>query len=157
MVAEKEVFLSPVEIFKRNILELSKKIIELDISGDKKGYVTGVKHLYRYMIKYIPRSVNNEIKALLNELSERIDGVKKKNLTDVQKEKQIQNLQYQYYDRISEYVIKVLSHSPIVEEEIVGILTNIKTLDDVEKLRNNIVKKEEKIEVFGGLHGNEDR
>jgi len=157
MVAEKEVFLSPVEIFKRNILELSKKIIELDISGDKKGYVTGVKHLYRYMIKYIPRSVNNEIKALLNELSERIDGVKKKNLTDVQKEKQIQNLQYQYYDRISEYVIKVLSHSPIVEEEIVGILTNIKTLDDVEKLRKNITKKEEKIEVFEGLHGNEDR
>ena len=142
-------FNSPTEQFKMDILKLVNKIEGLDMDGDKRGYVNGVKHLYWKMIKYTPLTVRTYIQKLLNELDTEKLKIMDLDLTSEQKEKKYISIDYQYYNIICENITKVLSFSPIVEEEIVGILEVGDSIQDLRNI-NDMLRKtpKEKIELL---------
>lgn len=140
---------SPTEQFKLDLLKLLNKIELLDMEMNKKGYINGVKHLYWKMVKYTPRTVRGFIKKILEEMDEEKEKIKDLNLTSEQKEKKYLDVEYKFYNIICENITKVISFSPIVEEEITGILDTGDSIESLSKL-NTIIKEESKknIEVM---------
>jgi len=141
------VYQSPTEQFKSDILKLLTKTETSDMKQDKKAYINGVKHLYWKMIKFTPRTIRRVLKELEKQMEEEKKKVLQGNLTSEQKEKKILDVQYKYYDLICHQITKVLSFSPIVEEEIEGILDAGNTIEDVQKL-GEIVRTEAKKDIM---------
>ena len=141
------IILSPTEQYKIDILKLINKVEELDIDINKKGFNKAVKHCYWKTIKYIPKTVREEIKILIKDMENEIEAISKSRDTDIQKKQRILDIEYSYYNRICEYITKTISFSPIVEEEITGILETGTTIKDLDKLTDTL-KKASKEEIF---------
>lgn len=137
------IILNPTDQYKMDILKLLNKIENLDIDNNKKGFISGVKHLTWKIVKYIPKSVRLEIDKIYKVIDEEKQKLDASGLSDETKEKRHLNIEYKHYNTICEYVTKIVSYSPIVHEEITGVLNVGKDVEDFNKL-NDLIKKGEK-------------
>jgi len=113
----------------------------MDMGNDKRGYIAGVKHLQWKMIKYVPKTVRNAIKLCEEELIKKRKDIANLNLTSEQKQKKLIDAEYQIYNVVCEYMTKVIAFSPIIVEEITGILETGNDIKDIERL-NDMIRKE---------------
>ena len=64
------IILNPTDQYKMDILKLLNRVENLDIENNKKGFISGVKHLTWKIIKYIPKSVRLEIDKIYKDIDE---------------------------------------------------------------------------------------
>jgi len=146
------VIVSPTQQYKMDILRLLNKIEDLDIKLEKRGYVNGVKHLQWKMIKYIPKTIRRKISDLEVELVQEKKKIESYDLTSEQKQKKKLELDYEYYNLICQYITKILSFSPIIEEEVTGILEVGEDVEELEKM-NEVIKTTKKEQLLLVDHG----
>jgi len=141
---DEQIITNPTQQFKMDILNLKNKATSMDVEQRKREYITSVKHLHWNLIKYIPKSYREKLSKLIKLMDEELNKLKKTDLTTEQKEKRELDIKYFYYDKIMNILTLTFISSPIIEEEIEGILQTGKTIDELkeitEKIRSTSIK-----------------
>ena len=137
---DEQIITNPTQQFKMDILKLKNRATALDIDQRKKEYITSVKHLHWNLLKYVPRSYREKIAGIMDQLDLEMARISETGLTSEQKEKREIDIKYNHYDKIMNVLTMTFISSPIIEEQIEGILETGKTIEELQEITETIKK-----------------
>jgi len=118
---------SPSEDEKRGIVTLSfqctkNKAESYQDLKEKYKFNQNVEDLLYRLLRYMPDKLKHEIERMFDEMGEKEEEIKKSNLTEQKKGKEIIEMQFEYFKKIHRINIQVLPRSTIYEQDVAGEL-----------------------------------
>ena len=118
---------SPSEDEKKRIVALSFECTKNKANSyqdlkEKYSFNENVEDLLYRLLRYMPTKLKKDIEEMFDDIQERTQEIKKSNLTDQKKSKEIIEMKFEFFKKIHRINTQVLPRSTIYEQDVAGEL-----------------------------------